>query len=874
MGFPAMKSASLTILLLLLQVSVLDKAAAQGGPTIGGLIIAGSTPLPQREQIATGYRALTIEKNYPRAIASFQALLTQIREPVTRKTALDFLNASLYAGGRHRDALDLICQEHRGSPDIPLLFDVHAHIRKLSLNEGYAAAAQLARQLRHVCNMPVFSAVWTGIPLVKMEYLRARTHVLDEKYILRDKDKIILSNVIAAEPDDAFVEFARYFLHDFANVKHPYLASLQKLPAEDSHPDRHGIKFADLDAVPAPSRERILEDLRALMAKPYFELAAGSVFLQLHLQGRIRDEIAIFAALDETQQRRLATTAVSGVRRILNDAGYIEEMIQSAPEPSRWRLAHLIASPRCANLDHCADLLKWFPQSWLVDRRTSEFILNAWEGARADDEPMLEAPIQAVARLSKLASQSRPGMLRAELDKSTTTLELLKPVARKDLKKVLAILLDRKCASVTDCEMFFGYVTSSEIAKDVLERFALQLLAERSLADAVVIVNRLPMQLRDRILGAPDGLGPRAQQLGHIYKLVQQGDADGLLKIAITLRGRKLGEGRPRAAKSILDHLAQQYPRTTAGEKAQFLLFTTAAYRIGERDDAVKHLKSFIERYPNSDLIDDAYTELGVIEYRWNGNFDAAKRLLERVYRDYPRRNAADNALYHLAIMSLERRDYISAARYFTLSATVYGKNRLGQLAATVLNPTKQAAAATADRKFLQGLILLLYDPIEYRDGIAVDKVEPSAIETPVAVEAGDRLVSFDGVAPKSVRDFYGALAKRNYNDKVPVLFKRRLPSGETIEIAGLARVIAAQMFDVHWVEVDDVLNVRDRPMANAIKVGELPPTATCIRVTRRSPVADGRHPWFEIDYRAADNRRIAGWVNSTFLKKSSVCFN
>jgi hypothetical protein len=202
------------------------------------LALLGLSPTPADAQTADfsdrlrrAEEEFRLVRDYNASAKEFNDLLKEA-DPLTRPGIVGYLNASLYTLGRHEEALQLICRESQRLPSSPdhWIFDIHAHARKIALNEGYARSIKLMQALRTSCALASFAPFWAAIPLAKMEYLRAGVHVLSEGYVLPEKDRTILRQLLERHPKDPYAEYAKHFLHDFKLLRRPELLALKRDP--------------------------------------------------------------------------------------------------------------------------------------------------------------------------------------------------------------------------------------------------------------------------------------------------------------------------------------------------------------------------------------------------------------------------------------------------------------------------------------------------------------------------------------------------------------------------------------------------------------------------------------------------------------------
>jgi hypothetical protein len=351
-------------------------------------------------------------------------------------------------------------------------------------------------------------------------------------------------------------------------------------------------------------------------------------------------------------------------------------------------------------------------------------------------------------------------------------------------------------------------------------------------------------------------------------------DPDPFLKHAIGVRGR-WGHGRPHIAARMLWHLAEHFPATSSGEKARFLHFVLVARQRADRadmDEGADALgRKFVQLYPASDLIDDAYAELALC----SGDAEQSRKLFDWVYKQFPASNAADNALYYLLKDAIRSRSYGQALSFAAELAAKYPAGRIAKQTRGMGPEVEAARSALADRRYLGGLALLgggsSYDT---EGGLDVAEFDPKVLprlEGFVAL----RVVRVSGREVRSDIAFLSRLWESPLGALVPVVLSGYAAStGLKQEIHVSAPVVRVGVFDVISVAKGDVLNVHSDPTHRSRTVGKIPPRATCVRYagrTQRPP--DGR-AWFEVTYAPEEGPRVSGWVNSHFLTRSETCLD
>ena len=388
-------------------------------------------------------------------------------------------------------------------------------------------------------------------------------------------------------------------------------------------------------------------------------------------------------------------------------------------------------------------------------------------------------------------------------------------------------------------------------------------------------VQKLPPAIRRRARNeAAANVPPLLRDAMAIHRVLETGNADEFLEHAIEVRG-ELGYGRPYAASKMFRYLAENFPDTLAGEKARYLHFLAQRRRIGGWDgDPERLLRDFIKLYPTSHLIDDAYTELALL-VRWERDQTQYKWLLEKVFKEYPESNAADNALYFLMQDALRSRKYLTALSYAMRIATYYPKTRLGRKAVVLAPQVEPARSAMAERRYLSGLALVHQDGRYWRDfegGLSIAKADEKMFPE-LKKMRGLRLAAIGGQKLSSDVGFFAALSRSRLGASLPATVTGWGNRGE-VEIEIAARVIQVEVFDVVSVAADDVLNVRLRPTHLSEKVGEIPHDAKCVRYAGQTVKTSRGGAWFEINYAVAGAPTVSGWVNSHFLHRSRTCLS
>ena len=237
-------------------------------------------------------------------------------------------------------------------------------------------------------------------------------------------------------------------------------------------------------------------------------------------------------------------------------------------------------------------------------------------------------------------------------------------------------------------------------------------------------------------------------------------------------------------------------------------------------DESKPILEAFIDRYPTSHLIDDAYTELGLLVLQSEGDRKLAEHYFRKVWKEYPNRNAADNALNYLAEMALKEGNYVQAIYYYTLIVTHFSKKRIAESVADELPPLQGLYEALRDRKYPDGLVFT----ISY-GGANVVMVDPKRVASDFPIAKGDLLTTIAGETFTSERGFYHILSRLSSGSQTEATFSRSklnttTKKWETQSINAVLNITEVAVFDVQLVGPDDVLYLRPEPGDLKIRLG------------------------------------------------------
>lgn len=162
-------------------------------------------------------------KNYAEARVLYKDYLDINPDIAGADEIRGMITATYYGQGLHEEGLQFICKQYRSKAegDRSYLFNVHAHLRAISVAKGADVAEAAARRLRQQCDREDFSEFWAHIPFGLMESLRTgrlrseHPWVLTEAgtarllALLADKRRAALSRIVPLG------DFVLYFTDQF-----------------------------------------------------------------------------------------------------------------------------------------------------------------------------------------------------------------------------------------------------------------------------------------------------------------------------------------------------------------------------------------------------------------------------------------------------------------------------------------------------------------------------------------------------------------------------------------------------------------------------------------------------------------------------------
>ena len=237
------------------------------------------------------------DRDYELSKTYFINLSKEVKYNQSKENLIGLTTASYYGAGQHREGIKFICDQYkdRSKNDIRYRFEIHAHIRKIALIDGYKAAESFISRMHNKYDRDDLSFVWIGVPLGQMEYLKAGYLTGDCRWTIAEEDIEYLKYVIKRYPDDPFIDHAYYFIgkSDFIinNYKNSIILPIAYLEAARNADDRKSISiyknyiknWPKSDRVDSVERN-ILERLGRLGEFEEFISFMNSVGISNHIQ--------------------------------------------------------------------------------------------------------------------------------------------------------------------------------------------------------------------------------------------------------------------------------------------------------------------------------------------------------------------------------------------------------------------------------------------------------------------------------------------------------------------------------------------------------------------------------------------------------------
>jgi hypothetical protein len=165
-----------------------------------------------------GKEGESIQRDFASAMAAFKAgdyvtarrrmvsLQRQVASQQSRETLQGLITATYYARKEHTDGLEYICEQYKDKPnwDARFRYQIHAHVRRIAINEGYEDAEKVVLSMRTRCRRSDFSPIWAGIGLDAIERIVQN----EELPHVDGADKTYLHYAIEHYPNDAMLDHA------------------------------------------------------------------------------------------------------------------------------------------------------------------------------------------------------------------------------------------------------------------------------------------------------------------------------------------------------------------------------------------------------------------------------------------------------------------------------------------------------------------------------------------------------------------------------------------------------------------------------------------------------------------------------------------
>ena len=571
------------------------------------------------------YRALRIfeeDKDYAQTLDMFREVSDAVQTDFSRDVVNGYITASYYGEGSHREGLNHICRlyDEREKDSVRYRFDIHAHIRRIALTEGYDIAEELAIEYLTKCGRRDFSPVWAGIPLAKMEYLKEGRTVYEENFRLSHEDSSYLKNVIKYYPYDAFLDHAHYFLHQFNKVVGTdsiiedvaMIALLQQKTSGARFRTNGGRMNGEHVGgyIVPPEFWYLFENYRERFEESGRYEEIKKTYIRSMLEAGVFPEALV-----------LATEERDGVKE------YWQEIIHGfSKSVERIGLRETLALSK--KYDFQRMLLLGKSEGWVES--DDEWSYSQWDEYDGYVWDFLESMEMRTA-LENFAELSLVGSVRPNISSIWSRYFDIRGIRKLAEKN-----------SVSALEEYHAQ-------RDVLGTFDLP----------------VPELLIKRIR--------RLEEMIHVSdKDAEQADLD----VGIYLRD--VGERRLAAKK--FGALGNESSNPIVAQKALYLAGATLR-RVKEYKAARDTFGTLFRRYPDGFLSDDALAEVGWYYLVVVEDHEEAYKYFEMVLDLFPDRNAADNALNWMATSKRRRRDYSGALKDYVALASNYAGSRLGRAA-------------------------------------------------------------------------------------------------------------------------------------------------------------------------------------------------
>jgi tetratricopeptide (TPR) repeat protein len=256
----------------------------------------------------------------------------------------------------------------------------------------------------------------------------------------------------------------------------------------------------------------------------------------------------------------------------------------------------------------------------------------------------------------------------------------------------------------------------------------------------------------------PSRIIGKIAELNTVIKMSTDKSIGGLWNLAIYFReiaGQYYARrGRHENAINLFQDIQNQSPSSFEAQKSLFLQ-ASSLRKLGKYKESFDTLARFTTIYNDSYLVDDAYAEMGWYKLYIEDNFVEARIYFEKCINDYPRANAADNCLYHLARGAMSKGYYQVALDGYAKLAQYFAKTRLGVEADTESNRRVARQAAVGRQRQPRGATFE-----ERWRGVLISDVAENSWAFRVGLRKGDLIYEVNGGRVDSIMDLHYHLGK------------------------------------------------------------------------------------------------------------------
>ena len=590
-------------------------------------VLSNKESIATRELFERALNTFREEKNYRQAREDFRSVRRRVTTDHSRDVVDGLITASFYGEGRHREGLSYICELYRVRPldSIRYRFDIHAHIRRIAIEDGFNVAEDVAVEFATQCGRTDFSPVWAGIPLAKMEYLKKGATVFEEYFNLSWRDVEYLQGIIENYPIDAFLDHAHYFMLQF-----------DKVIGTDSTIEDMAI-------------------LAAVQLDPRIKLGYGPDYEEKYYKEALRRIFLMKYYIDKFPDSGRSGDVKSHLISMLLRSGSLSEGLDSALSDGRNVEQHipdiihgLRSSVKRFGLHETLQMsIKYgfFPI----------FLSHVHDGDLDVHAESVEHGFSEWYRVSGERSY-----MERHFDDIWDFFEF------SDLRTVFSSFQSFGLIYAIEAKIDFLW-------KRYLDNVGFELLHTGDIQGALEEYKSQKMAIAKFGLSIPKLLIDRIYYLDGIIIADMQSDSEVHLEAAIRLRDM----GAESLAVQRFEAIANDFEDPMVAQKALYLQGATLR-RMKEYAAAKEVFGRLWSRFPDGHLADDSLAELGWYYLMVEFERDAAHEYFNRVLELYPGRNATDNALNWLGWSNLKAKNYSEALTYYLKLVETYTTSRLG----------------------------------------------------------------------------------------------------------------------------------------------------------------------------------------------------